>query len=74
MSDFQIARIKGGYRMHRKLPGEYVAICGAKPGVSKARHMRDRTGWAIYRDDYEFPHAFGAVHDMRCKVCFKPPE
>lgn len=74
MSDFQIVRIKGGYRIHRKVAGEYSAICGAKPGISKARRMRDRTGWWIYRDDYEFPHPFGAIHDMRCKVCFKPPE
>ena len=28
MSDFQIARLKGGHRMHRKLAGEWRALCG----------------------------------------------
>lgn len=74
MSDFKIVRLKGGHRMHRKLTGETAAICGAKPGVSHAHCMKDRTGWWVYKDDFEFPWPMGHHFDSRCKVCFKPPE
>lgn len=76
MSDFQIVRLKGGYRIHRKVAGEWAAICGAQPRevVTVGRRMRRRAGWWRYKDDYEFPHPVGSPFDSRCKVCFKPPE
>lgn len=71
MSDFQICRIKGGYRIHRKLRGEYVALCGAKPGKSRASRMRDRTGWAIYTERPVYGEQFQSLY---CAACFKAPE
>lgn len=78
MSDFQICRLKGGHRLHRKLVGEVTAICGAEPmrrenSKGSAFNMKFRAGWWIYRDGFDAAPA-NPRFDFRCKICFKPPE
>lgn len=74
MSDFQVCRLKGGYRIHRKLAGEKKAICGAEPHevVRRNRNMRSRAGWWIYKDSFD-PVPANPLFDFRCKICFAPP-
>ena len=75
MSDFQVCRLKGGYRIHRKLTGESNAICGATyhEVVTKNRCMRHRAGWWIYKESFD-PLPANPRFDFRCKTCFKRPE
>jgi hypothetical protein len=49
LGELQPATIKGNpHRTHLLPEGSMTAICGAKPGVSKARRMRKRSGWYIF--------------------------